>query len=55
LGEVYLAEDARLGRKVALKLLPTSLANNPDRWRRFEQEARATSALNHPNKHPDGL
>jgi serine/threonine protein kinase len=49
MGEVYLAEDKRLGRKVALKLLPTSLTKNDDRLRRFEQEARAASALNHPN------
>src|SRR5689334_3755778 len=49
MGEVYLAEDKRLGRKVALKLLPSSLTKNDDRLRRFEQEARAASALNHPN------
>ncbi len=49
MGEVYLAEDQRLGRNVALKLLPTSLTNDADRVRRFEQEARAASALNHPN------
>src|SRR5215212_6191730 len=49
MGEVYLAEDKRLGRKVALKLLPASLTTNDDRLRRFEQEARAASALNHPN------
>jgi serine/threonine protein kinase/Tol biopolymer transport system component len=49
MGEVYLAEDKRLGRKVALKLLPTSFTKNDDRLRRFEQEARAASALNHPN------
>jgi serine/threonine protein kinase/Tol biopolymer transport system component len=49
MGEVYLAEDKRLGRKVALKLLPLSLTKNDDRLRRFEQEARAASALNHPN------
>jgi serine/threonine protein kinase len=49
MGEVWLAEDARLNRKVAIKLLPPSFANDADRMRRFEQEARATSALNHPN------
>src|SRR5262245_31448627 len=49
MGDVYLAEDTRLGRKVAFKVLPASFALNADRLRRFEQEARATSALNHPN------
>jgi eukaryotic-like serine/threonine-protein kinase len=49
MGEVYLAEDARLGRKVALKLLPAAFTQDRERVRRFEQEARATSALNHPN------
>src|SRR5436190_7286421 len=49
MGEVYLAEDARLKRKVALKLLPAELTANQDRLRRFEQEAQAASALNHPN------
>jgi predicted ATPase/class 3 adenylate cyclase len=49
MGKVYLAEDARLGRKVALKLLPASFTRDGERVRRFEQEARAASALNHPN------
>jgi serine/threonine protein kinase len=49
MGEVYLAEDVRLKRKVALKLLPPHFTANPDRVRRFEREARAASALNHPN------
>jgi serine/threonine-protein kinase len=49
MGEVYLAEDTRLTRKVALKLLPAEFTREPDRVRRFELEARAASALNHPN------
>src|ERR1041385_436229 len=49
MGEVFLAEDTRLNRKVAIKLLPGDFAKDEDRVRRFEQEARATSALNHPN------
>src|SRR5258705_6707982 len=49
MGEVYLAQDTRLGRQVALKLLPTYLSGENDRVRRFGQEARAASALNHPN------
>jgi serine/threonine protein kinase/Flp pilus assembly protein TadD len=49
MGEVYLAEDTRLHRNVALKILPPDLAANKDRMRRFEQEATAAAALNHPN------
>jgi len=49
MGEVYLAEDARLGRLVAIKLLPAELTRDAARLRRFELEARAVSALNHPN------
>src|SRR5574338_1575543 len=49
MGEVYLAQDKRLNRKVALKLLPDAYTKDNDRLRRFEQEARAASALNHPN------
>jgi Tol biopolymer transport system component/predicted Ser/Thr protein kinase len=49
MGEVYLAQDIRLGRHVALKLLPTYLSKDEDRLRRFEQEARTASALDHPN------
>jgi serine/threonine-protein kinase len=48
MGEVWLAEDIRLGRKVALKILPPARAESEDRRRRFEDEARAASALNHP-------
>src|SRR2546422_7538444 len=49
MGEVYLAQDTKLDRKVALKILPADLATNHDRMRRFVQEAKAASALNHPN------
>lgn len=49
MGEVYLAEDARLDRKIALKLLPSEFAKDESRVRRFIQEAKAASALNHPN------
>ena len=49
MGEVWRARDAKLGRDVAIKVLPTSLSENPDRLNRFEQEAQAAGALNHPN------
>jgi uncharacterized delta-60 repeat protein len=49
MGEVYLAEDTRLSRKIALKLLPAAFTTDRGRVRRFQQEARAASALNHPN------
>ena len=49
MGEVYLAQDSRLDRKVALKILPEDLALDDERMRRFVQEAKAASALNHPN------
>jgi Tol biopolymer transport system component len=49
MGEVYRAKDPRLGREVAIKVLPASFSKDPDRLRRFEHEARAAGALNHPN------
>src|SRR6185295_5255947 len=49
MGEVYLAQDSKLGRKVALKLLPEELTRREDLVRRFALEAKAASALNHPN------
>ncbi|HWT45683.1 MAG TPA: serine/threonine protein kinase, partial [Vicinamibacterales bacterium] len=49
MGEVYLANDTRLGRRVALKVLPSALAGEGDRRRRLEREAQAAARLNHPN------
>ncbi|MCA1607391.1 MAG: serine/threonine protein kinase, partial [Acidobacteria bacterium] len=49
MGEVYLAHDPKIGRDVAIKVLPSSLTTDADRLRRFEQEAQAAGALNHPN------
>jgi dipeptidyl aminopeptidase/acylaminoacyl peptidase len=49
MGEVYRARDARLNREVAIKVLPAAFARDPERLRRFQQEAQAVAALNHPN------
>ena len=49
MGEVYRARDTRLGREVAIKVLPDTVVEDVDRLRRFEQEARAVAKLNHPN------
>src|SRR5262245_45942298 len=49
MGEVYQGRDTHLGRDVAVKVLPTTVSTDPERLRRFEQEACAASALNHPN------
>jgi eukaryotic-like serine/threonine-protein kinase len=52
MGEVYRARDSRLDRVVAIKVLPASFSADPDRLRRFEQEARSVAALNHPTFWP---
>jgi len=49
MGEVYRARDAKLGRDVALKILPDAFVGDPDRVARFEREAQVVAALNHPN------
>src|SRR5215472_12442856 len=49
MGEVYRATDTKLGREVAIKILPEALAQNPERLARFEREAKVLASLNHPN------
>src|SRR5262249_34004230 len=49
MGEVYRAHDDKLGREVAIKILPAAVANNPERLARFEREAKVLASLNHPN------
>ena len=49
MGEVWIAQDTKLGRRVALKRLPDDMTADPERLNRFESEARALAALNHPN------
>jgi eukaryotic-like serine/threonine-protein kinase len=49
MGEVYRARDTKLGRDVAIKVLPEEFAHNPERMARFEREARVLASLNHPN------
>ena len=49
MGEVYRAKDTKLGREVAIKVLPNSLARDPERLARFEREAKVLASLNHPN------
>jgi len=49
MGDVYLAEDSDLGRQIALKVLPTDLAESDERRSRFQREAKAVAALNHPH------